>query len=50
VEQAAAEAAKKAEEEVAAKTAKIKVRKAVAPKKWKAMEVGSGSKPELGPS
>jgi hypothetical protein len=41
-EQAVIEAAKKAEEEVVAKVAKIKVRKA--------MEMGSGSEPELGPS
>jgi hypothetical protein len=42
VEWAAAEAAKKAEEEAAAKVAKVKVRKAA--------EVDSGSEPELGPS
>jgi hypothetical protein len=47
-EWAAAEAAKKAEEEVAAKAAKIKVRKAMALKKWKATEVDSGSEPEPG--
>jgi hypothetical protein len=41
-EWAAAEAARKAEEEVVAKTAKVKARKAV--------EVDSGSEPELGPS
>jgi hypothetical protein len=50
-ERAAAEAARKAEEEeAAAKVAKVKVRKAVVPKKQKATEVDSGSEPELGPS
>jgi hypothetical protein len=50
VDQAAAEAAKKAEEEAVAKVAKVKARKAKAPKKQKAAEVDSGSEPELGPS
>jgi hypothetical protein len=45
-----AEAAKKAEEEVVAKVAKVKARKAAPPKKWKAAEVDSGSEPEPRPS